>query len=151
MDADGTATPLFDRSEAVLSPDGRQIVFLSDRAGAYNLYRVAADGSGPVERLTTSDNEQYPNSITPDGTTVLTVELRPIPPSGMATQALATHEQGAECVHQRQHREHQVRAADGQHVGQPALLESRVVRRVEKIETAVEPRFPRSPLTRTAR
>jgi Tol biopolymer transport system component len=58
------------------TPDGRQIVFRSDRAGAFNVYRVAADGSGPVERLTTSQSDHYPNSITPDGT-LLFCELRP--------------------------------------------------------------------------
>jgi hypothetical protein len=41
------------------------------------LYSVRADGSGAVERLTTSDNQQFPNSVTPDGTTALTCELRP--------------------------------------------------------------------------
>ena len=50
------------------TPDGRQIVFQSDRAGPVNLFRVASDGSGPVERLTTSNSDQWPNSITPDGT-----------------------------------------------------------------------------------
>ena len=59
------------------TPDGRRIVFLSDRAGPANLYSVASDGSGPVERLTTSNNTQYPNSITPDGTALLFCELRP--------------------------------------------------------------------------
>ena len=59
------------------SPDGRQIVFQSDRAGALTLHRVAADGSGPVETLTTSKSDHYPNSITPDGTALLFCELRP--------------------------------------------------------------------------
>ena len=59
------------------TPDGRQIVFNSNRAGALNLYRVAADGSGPVERLTTSSSHHFPNSITPDGTALLFCELRP--------------------------------------------------------------------------
>jgi serine/threonine-protein kinase len=59
------------------TPDGRQIVFHSDRAGALTLYRVAADGSGPVERLTTSKSDRYPNSITSDGTALLFCELRP--------------------------------------------------------------------------
>lgn len=59
------------------TPDGRHIVFQSDRAGALNLYRVAADGSGPVERLTTNSSHQWPNSFTPDGTALLFCELRP--------------------------------------------------------------------------
>jgi eukaryotic-like serine/threonine-protein kinase len=59
------------------TPDGRRIIFQSDRAGRLNLFSVAADGSGSVEQLTTSTNHQYPNSITPDGTEVLFSELRP--------------------------------------------------------------------------
>jgi Tol biopolymer transport system component len=59
------------------TPDGQRIVFNSDRAGPINMYSVASDGSGPVERLTTSNNTQYPNSITPDGTALIFSELRP--------------------------------------------------------------------------
>jgi eukaryotic-like serine/threonine-protein kinase len=59
------------------TPDGRRLIFRSNRDGPYNLYSVPSDGSGQVERLTTSDFDQYPNSVTPDGTTVLTCELRP--------------------------------------------------------------------------
>jgi len=59
------------------TPDGLRIVFNSDRAGPINMYSVASDGSGPVERLTTSNNTQYPNSITPDGTVLIFSELRP--------------------------------------------------------------------------
>jgi len=59
------------------TPDGQRIVFHSNRAGPPNLYSVASDGSGPVERLTTSSNEQYPNSIAPDGSDLLFAERRP--------------------------------------------------------------------------
>jgi len=59
------------------TPDGRRIVFQSNRAGPPNLFSVPSDGSGPVERLTTSNNQQWPNSITPDGTALLLCELRP--------------------------------------------------------------------------
>jgi Tol biopolymer transport system component len=52
------------------------VVFQSYRDGPANLYSVASDGSGAVERLTTSNNVHYPNSIAPDGT-VLFAELRP--------------------------------------------------------------------------
>ena len=51
----------------VWTPDGKFIVFSSGRAGAPNLYRRAADGSGRDERLTTSDNPQLASSITSDG------------------------------------------------------------------------------------
>ncbi len=59
------------------TPDGRRIVFRSNRMGPPNLFSVASDGSGSIDRLTTSNNDQYPNSFTPDGTALLYCELRP--------------------------------------------------------------------------
>ena len=47
---------------------------MSDRAGVPNLYSQAADGTGTVDRLTTSANPQWPTSITPDGTRVVGFE-----------------------------------------------------------------------------
>ena len=51
------------------TPDGRRIVFSSARGGAANsLYWMAADGSGPVERLTESQElNQGATSWLPDG------------------------------------------------------------------------------------
>ena len=53
----------------VWTPDGRRIIFNSDRAhpGVRNLYIQAADGTGTAERLTTTADRQYPTSISPDG------------------------------------------------------------------------------------
>ena len=65
-----THGPSIDQSP-VWTPEGRHVVFTSDRAGLPNLYMQAADGSGPVERLVTSSVAQWPTAITPDGTTVL--------------------------------------------------------------------------------
>jgi eukaryotic-like serine/threonine-protein kinase len=58
------------------TPDGRRIIFNSDRviSGVRNLYSQAADGTGTVDRLTTSANSQFPSSITPDGTAVVASE-----------------------------------------------------------------------------
>ena len=56
------------------TPDGRRIVFTSDRAGVLNLYSQAADGTGAADRLTTSANQQFPSSISPDGTLVVGFE-----------------------------------------------------------------------------
>jgi len=52
----------------VWTPDGRDIIFASTRTGVRDLYRQPADGSRPAERLTESASDQYPLSISPDGT-----------------------------------------------------------------------------------
>jgi serine/threonine-protein kinase len=55
----------------VWTPDGKRIVFSSDRAkprGSLNLYWVSADGTGEVTRLTDSPNDQYAFSWHPSGT-----------------------------------------------------------------------------------
>jgi len=49
------------------SPDGRRLVFASNREGPYNLFWVPADGSAPPERLTSSPDWQFPASWSPDG------------------------------------------------------------------------------------
>ena len=53
----------------VWTPDGRRIVFASDRAkpGVFNLYWVNADGTGEVTRLTDSPDNQVPWSWHPSG------------------------------------------------------------------------------------
>jgi dipeptidyl aminopeptidase/acylaminoacyl peptidase len=54
----------------VWSPDGEWVTFASDRNGTMNLYRKRANGTGEVERLTTSEFTQWPNSWSPDGKTL---------------------------------------------------------------------------------
>jgi serine/threonine-protein kinase len=51
------------------TPDGKRIVFASDRAqrGVFNLYWVNADGTGPATRLTDNPTSQYPTSWHPSG------------------------------------------------------------------------------------
>ena len=56
------------------TPDGDRIVFASSRDGALNLYSRAADGTGEVERLTTSEHRQRSFSFSPDGQTLMFAE-----------------------------------------------------------------------------
>jgi len=49
------------------TPDGRRVIFSSERGGARNLYGQAADGTDTVERLTESPNLQNITSVSPHG------------------------------------------------------------------------------------
>ena len=53
------------------TPDGRHLVFASNREGLPNLYMLAVDGSGPIVRLTSSHTAQWPTAITADGALAL--------------------------------------------------------------------------------
>ena len=55
----------------VWTPDGRRIIFESNRTGSFNLYSQSADGAGAPEQLTKSQNQLWPYSISPDGTRVV--------------------------------------------------------------------------------
>ncbi len=58
------------------APDGRLLVS-SNRGGVPNVYRVAADGSGIAERLTSSRWGQYMSSISRDGARLFLTQLSP--------------------------------------------------------------------------
>jgi len=68
----GTSTRLtFDESREaspVWSPDGRHIVFSSNRVD--DLFRVAIDGTGPIEQLTDTATYQFAYSFSPSGDSV---------------------------------------------------------------------------------
>ncbi|HEY6415966.1 MAG TPA: hypothetical protein VIX41_07000, partial [Acidimicrobiales bacterium] len=55
----------------VWTPDGQRLAFRSMRGGPPNVYWQAADGTGAVERLTETPNEQAPYAFAPDGTRLL--------------------------------------------------------------------------------
>jgi Tol biopolymer transport system component len=59
------------------TPDGKRIAFESNKDGAQNIYWQLADGSGGLERLTTSEFTQVPYSWTPDGQALAFVEVNP--------------------------------------------------------------------------
>jgi Tol biopolymer transport system component len=62
---------------AVWTPDGKRIAFQSDKEGPLNLFWQLADGSGGLERLTTSESNQFPISWSPDGQLLAFVEINP--------------------------------------------------------------------------
>jgi Tol biopolymer transport system component len=61
----------------VWTPDGRRLIFSSERAGVPNVFWQAADGTGPVERLAESPNIQYPSAVSPDGRRLIFAERDP--------------------------------------------------------------------------
>jgi len=61
----------------VWTPDGSRLIFSSEPAGARNLYWQAADGTGAVERLTESPNQQNAAAVTPDGRRLIFTEVAP--------------------------------------------------------------------------
>jgi serine/threonine-protein kinase len=68
----------------IWTPDGQRVVFMSTRGeGSGNLFWKASDGTGPVERLTTSEYFQFPESFTPDGKKLILYERNPSAGSGL--------------------------------------------------------------------
>ena len=61
----------------VWTPEGRRLLFSSERAGSRNLFWQAADGTGAVERLTESPNTQHATAMPPDGRRLIFTELAP--------------------------------------------------------------------------
>jgi Tol biopolymer transport system component len=62
----------------VWTPDGKRIAFRSNKDGPLNLFWQLADGSGGLERLTTSDGVQTPKSWSPDGQALAFTEVTPM-------------------------------------------------------------------------
>jgi len=68
-----------DDARPVWSPDGKRIIFASRRGdkSTFNLYWQRADGTGEVQRLTESKNNQMPTSFHPGGKSVAFFEVTP--------------------------------------------------------------------------
>jgi serine/threonine-protein kinase len=62
---------------AVWTPDGKQIAFNSSKDGPLSLFWQRADGSGGLERLTTSEYPHVPMSWSPDGQLLAFMEVNP--------------------------------------------------------------------------
>ena len=61
----------------VWAPDGRHVVFSSNRAGPLNIFRAELGSASPPERLAPSELTQVPGSWSPDGVTLAFVERHP--------------------------------------------------------------------------
>ena len=59
------------------TPDGKRVAFESNKEGPLNLSWQLADGSGGLERLTTSEYLQAPFSWSPDGQLLAFIEINP--------------------------------------------------------------------------
>jgi serine/threonine-protein kinase len=66
-----------DDTKPVWTPDGRRLVFRSDRDKTANLYWERADGSGGLQRLTEGPQLQVPSSWHPSGKFLAFYEARP--------------------------------------------------------------------------
>lgn len=78
--ARGTNSPLTGEGMAIRpiwAPDGKRLLFGWKKSLAFNLFRQPYDGSSPMERLTTSEYEQWPGSWSSDGKTVALAEAHP--------------------------------------------------------------------------
>jgi serine/threonine-protein kinase len=73
----------------VWTPDSQRIVFLSARAGAFNLYWQAADGTGAANRLTESAHSQVPYSVSSDGAVLILREDAPETRTDLLSLSLA--------------------------------------------------------------
>jgi eukaryotic-like serine/threonine-protein kinase len=91
--ARGVATPVTADGKVwniTWTPDGQRVVFDWSWFGRNNpLYWQLADGSAPMERLTTSDNGHGLGSFSPDGATLAYVEYRPGGGSDVGADILA--------------------------------------------------------------
>jgi eukaryotic-like serine/threonine-protein kinase len=75
-------------ARAIWTPDGRRITYGSAAGGVENLFWRASDGSGSAERLTTSEFQHSASSWSPDGRTLLFMELNSS--TGYDVMALST-------------------------------------------------------------
>jgi serine/threonine protein kinase/Tol biopolymer transport system component len=60
---------------SVWTPDGKRVAFESNNSGSLNIFWQLADGSGGLERLTTSQYINAPGSWSPDGSLLAFAEI----------------------------------------------------------------------------
>jgi Tol biopolymer transport system component len=77
---------------ATWSPDGKRVAFSWSKAGPLNIWWKRSDGSGEMERLTTSDYAQQPASWSRDGQYLALVEENPSTGSDILIRRMADGE-----------------------------------------------------------
>ncbi len=76
----GTNTPLTREMNAAFPiwiPGSNRLIFPSNKSGVMNLFSQACDGSSPMERITTSEYDQFPASASSNGN-VAFIEINPV-------------------------------------------------------------------------
>ena len=63
-----------ENEDGIWSPDGKQIVFASNRNHGFNLYLVPSDGSAPPRQMTSGQQWPFPTSWSPDAKVIAVVE-----------------------------------------------------------------------------
>jgi len=66
-------------ASAIWTPDGERIIFTvaQPNRNSLSLHWMAADGSSPMERLTSTDYLHMPATVSPDGSLLVFTELHP--------------------------------------------------------------------------
>ncbi|MEO6237376.1 MAG: protein kinase [Vicinamibacterales bacterium] len=59
----------------VWTPDGKRLVFTSNRTGSFRIYSQNVDGRGPLSLLSGETRAQFPTAITSDGSSILSNEM----------------------------------------------------------------------------
>ncbi len=80
------------RRDSLWTPDGKRLVYRSNKAGMWNLFSRSGDGSGSEEQLTTGDEQKVPVSFSPDGQLLTFTQINPTTGSDIWLLRLNDHE-----------------------------------------------------------
>jgi eukaryotic-like serine/threonine-protein kinase len=81
------------RRDSLWTPDGKRLVYRSNKAGLWNLFWRPSDGSGSEEQLITGDKQHapVPVSFSPDGQLLAFTEISPTTGSDIWVLRLSDH------------------------------------------------------------